>query len=105
MARAHLTQKDLGERSGLGGAIIGRIARGEVDNPAPDQANRLVTHLPITMEDYLEACGYNIAPSSVRRVPAALIEALARVPHIHEGVLLLAQQAASQAPQEGRSEP
>lgn len=75
LARSDKTIEELAKDSGLGRGTIGRIVRGEIQRPAPEQANRIVPHLRITMADFLEACGYHVSLSAQQRVPDDLAEA------------------------------
>lgn len=74
MERDGITTIELGDLSGLGRGVVGRIARGEIQRPAPEQANRLVPHLPITMAQFLEACGYNVGVRPADLLPKDLVE-------------------------------
>ena len=103
---AELTIDELGVRTGLGRQVIGRIVRGETRRIAPEQVRLLVRELPITAEQLLIACGYDLAMTPPKDVPKTLIEAWAQIPQdMRPGVLSLVQGAAKLARQEGRSEP
>lgn len=86
----------LGELTGLGRQVAGRIVRGEVVRLAPDQANKLVTVLPLTMEQLLEANAYHVAVSPQHRVPPELAKLWPTLPQAtREGIMLIAQTAAT----------
>lgn len=88
----------LGEITGLGRQVAGRIVRGEVVRLAPDQANKLVAVLPLTMEQLLEANAYNVVVSPQHRVPPELARLWPKLPPAtREGILLIAQTAATLA--------
>jgi hypothetical protein len=95
LSAAGISIGEFGERSRFGRQVAGRIVRGEVQTVAPDQANVIVRVLPITMEQLLEAVGYEIAITPQRRVPQALADAWAECPpDVREGLLQLAQAGA-----------
>ena len=101
-ARPPLTIDQLGELSGVPRQTTGRLVRGEIHRPAPDIANAVVPHLPITMTQFLEAVGYNISPSATQRLPPELLAMWPRLaPEVRQGLLALVRAAATPGFQEG----
>ncbi|MGI8926779.1 MAG: helix-turn-helix domain-containing protein [Tepidiformaceae bacterium] len=103
---AGLTIEELGDRTGFGRQVAGRIVRGEVRRIAPEQANTLVVTLPLTMEQLLATSGYHMAVKGQQRLPQNLVEALlALPPDIQQSVARLARAAANGLPAQGGSAP
>lgn len=65
---------ELGQTSGLGREIVGRIARGDFKYLDPDVVNALVPHLPITMIQFLNAYGFALAIPTAGKMPPEIIE-------------------------------
>lgn len=96
-----LTIDELGERSKLGRQATGRIVRGEIQRLAPEQANRIAPHLPITMAQILEACGYNMSATQPQRVAPQLVEAVLKLgPEDRRSILRSARALAAYPPEE-----
>lgn len=73
-----LTQADLGQEIGIAQRTVSAIEDGRIKTIAPDVANRLVSVLPITMAELLQAMGYAITrPESwLKGAERAMFESL-----------------------------
>ena len=86
--------QELGKATGFG-RNVGPIVRGEVQRLAPEQANVVVKHLPITMLQLLAAMGYDVPLTSRQTVPDELAEAWNRLDADSRRSLLQIAQAAA----------
>lgn len=94
IARERTTIDDLGAATGLGRQAVGRIVRGEVQRLAPEQANELVKHLPLSMASILAACGYHIAVTPPQKLPPEFVSLWPTLPaEVQQGLLALARGA------------
>jgi transcriptional regulator with XRE-family HTH domain len=77
--REKLTIQDMVDRTGIKRHVLGPIVRGQVSTIAPEDARQIVQNLPITMEQFLTAAGYEMGLSPQRRLSPTLVDKLARL--------------------------
>lgn len=96
MAGAGLNAVELGELSGLGRAVIGRMVRGELKDVPPAYANAFIPHVAATMAQLLESQGYDMSVTPRDKDLAVIVDRWSQIPpRMRRGLLELVLQVSS----------